>query len=66
MNIKQIKKDVLDNKIEMFSTMNFYKVVYLNYKDGSCIGKQFENGADFVDFVKFLNENKVKFEPLQY
>lgn len=66
MNIKQIKKDVLDNKIEMFSTMNFYRLVCLNYKNGSCIEKQFENGADFVDFVKFLNENKVKFEPLQY
>lgn len=64
--IKELKQDVLDGKIQMFSTMNFYKVVFLEYKNGLCIEKQFENGHDFVDFVKFLNENKVKFEPLKH
>lgn len=64
--IKELKKDVLDGKIQMFSTMNFYKVVFLEYKNGLCIKKKFENGCDFVDFVKFLNENKVKFEPIKH
>ena len=66
MNIEQIKKDVLDNKIETFSTMNFYRMVYLNYKNGLCIEGQFKTGENFIEFVKFLNENKVKFEPLQH
>lgn len=64
MDIKQVKKDIIDGKIESFSVLNFYKVVYLNYKKGGCISKwPFKSGGSFVDFVRFLNNHNVKFEP---
>ena len=37
MNIKQVKKDITDGKIESFSVLNFYKVVYITYKNGPVI-----------------------------
>ena len=62
MNIKQIKKEVLEGKIETFSTLNFYKVVYINYKNGPCVRiGPFDNGEKFYNFVRFLNEHKIKF-----
>lgn len=65
MNIKQIKKDIIEGKIETFSTLNFYRVVYLNYKNGPCITtNQFKTGGAFVDFVKFLNNHNVKYYPI--
>lgn len=64
MNIKQIKNEVLKGEIETFSTLNFYKVVYINYKKGPCVKiGPFDSGEKFIDFVKFLNEHNVKFYP---
>ena len=64
MNIKQVKKDITDGKIESFSVLNFYKVVYITYKNGPCISTgPFKSGGSFVDFVRFLNNHNVKFEP---
>lgn len=64
MNIKQIKKDVIEGKIEAFSVLNFYKVVYLTYKNGPCISTgAFKSGESFVNLVRLLNNHNVKFEP---
>ena len=62
MNVKQVKKEVLEGKIETFSTLYFYKVVYINYKNGPCVRiGPFNSGEKFYDFVRFLNEHKIKY-----
>ena len=64
MNIKQIKKDIIEGKIEKFAVLNFYKVVYLTYKNGPCISTgEIESGESFVNLVRLLNNHNVKFEP---
>jgi len=62
MNIEQMKNDILDCKIESFSTLNFHKIVFIHYKNAPCVCKgPFDNVDDFYEFLKFLKENNIKY-----
>lgn len=59
--IKEIEKDL--EKIESYSKLSFYKVIYINYKSGLSLGKNFDDGGKFVEAIRILNENKITFYP---